>query len=41
MAVLFEVLSGNGAERPDANAEPYPIRDRDPDPAPAPTGGAA
>jgi aspartate carbamoyltransferase catalytic subunit len=41
MAVLFEVLSGNGAERPDANAEPYPLRERDPDPAGAPTGGAA
>jgi aspartate carbamoyltransferase catalytic subunit len=39
MAVLFEVLSGKGADTPHADAAPHPIRDRDPDPAPM--GGAA
>src|SRR5206468_2323558 len=40
MAVLFEVLSGSGADMPNADAAPHPIRERDPDPA-APIGGAA
>jgi aspartate carbamoyltransferase catalytic subunit len=41
MAVLFEVLSGNGADAPHSDAAPHPIRERDPDPAGAPMGGAA
>jgi aspartate carbamoyltransferase catalytic subunit len=41
MAVLFEVLSGNGRDAPQSDAAPHPIRERDPDPAPAPMGGAA
>jgi aspartate carbamoyltransferase catalytic subunit len=41
MAVLFEVLSGNGADAPNSDAAPHPIREHDPDPAPAPMGGAA
>jgi aspartate carbamoyltransferase catalytic subunit len=41
MAVLFEVLSGNGADSPNPDAVPHQLHDRDPDPAPAPMGGAA
>jgi aspartate carbamoyltransferase catalytic subunit len=41
MAVLFEVLSGNGPDGANADSAPHPIRERDPDPAGAPMGGAA
>jgi aspartate carbamoyltransferase catalytic subunit len=41
MAVLFEVLSGNGADVSSGDSPPHPIRERDPDPAGAPMGGAA
>lgn len=41
MAVLFEVLSGNGADGANTESAPHPIRERDPDPAGAPMGGAA
>jgi aspartate carbamoyltransferase catalytic subunit len=41
MAVLFEVLSGNGADGANSDTAPHPIRERDPDPAGAPMGGAA
>src|SRR3954469_24970701 len=40
MAVLFEVLSGNGPDGANTESAPHPIRERDPDPAGAPMGGA-
>jgi aspartate carbamoyltransferase catalytic subunit len=39
MAVLFEVLSGGGADAPEGELASHPTRDREPDPAPM--GGAA
>jgi hypothetical protein len=37
--VLFEVLSGGGADAPEGELASHPTRDREPDPAPM--GGAA
>jgi aspartate carbamoyltransferase catalytic subunit len=41
MAVLFDVLSGSGADVPEGQVAAHPTRDRDPDPAGAPLGGVA